>query len=77
MGGACGQGEVGWRRRTDRPRDAPRGRAGGRQTPRRRHRCPFRLLYAQDRCFAGVKRLSNAQETPRKQLEPAGTKLVT
>eukprot|EP00966_Prymnesium_polylepis_P270157 6240862-Prymnesium_polylepis.1 len=27
MGGVCGQGEVGWRRRTDRPPDTPRGRA--------------------------------------------------
>ena len=51
--------------------------AGGRQTPRRRRRCPFRLLYARDRCFADLERLSNAQGTPRKQLEPASTKLVT
>ena len=49
----------------------------GRQTPQAprahgRRRCPFRLFDAPN-----VRRLSNAQETPRKQLEPAGTKLVT
>ena len=49
----------------------------GRQTPRGQRRCPLRLLYARYRCFADVGGGSNAQETPRKQLEPAGTKLAT
>eukprot|EP00966_Prymnesium_polylepis_P298378 6894756-Prymnesium_polylepis.1 len=39
--------------------------------------CPFRLFDARNRCFADVRRFSNAQETPRKQLKPTGTKLAT
>ena len=49
----------------------------GRQTPRGQRRCPLRLLYSRYRYFADVGGGSNAQETPRKQLEPAGTKLAT
>eukprot|EP00966_Prymnesium_polylepis_P087967 2035045-Prymnesium_polylepis.1 len=76
MGGACGQGEVDWRRQTVTVR--PTRPAGGRQdAPWTTQTCPSRLLYARDRCFADVERLCNAQGTPRKQLEPAGTKLVT
>eukprot|EP00966_Prymnesium_polylepis_P012507 287391-Prymnesium_polylepis.1 len=52
-------------------------RCRGRQMPHGRRRCPFWLFDARNRCFADVRRLSNTQATPRKQLEPAGIKLAT
>ena len=77
MRGACGQGEVGWRRRTDRPADAPAPWAP--DAPRTTQMSVAAVVrsVSKYRCFADVVRPSNAQETPRKQLEPAGTKLAT
>eukprot|EP00966_Prymnesium_polylepis_P138104 3191040-Prymnesium_polylepis.1 len=62
--------EVGWRRRTDRPPARRAPRAGARFC--RRRRCPFRLLYARDRCFTDVEQLSNAQGTPLGSSSPRG-----
>ena len=75
MGGTCGQAEAGRSRQTDRPPDAAAPQAP--DAPRTTQMSVAAVLRSVSMLCRRVGRPSNAQETPRKQLEPAGTKLAT